>query len=58
MLYPSVLAPMFSFRKIITGLESMTSGVIRIMDMEYPKEWKEIQKLLGLCPQHAILYPE
>lgn len=47
-----------SFRKMLTGLESMTSGSVEIMGLKYPERWQEIQKLIGLCPQQGILYPE
>ena len=49
---------MLCFRKMLTGLESMTSGTVQIMGLKYPDRWEEIQKLIGLCPQHGILYPE
>ena len=45
-------------RKMLTGLEPPTSGDIEIMGFKYPQEWKEIQKLIGLCPQYSILYPD
>ena len=43
---------------MLTGLEAMTSGTVQIMGLKYPDRWEEIQKWIGLCPQHGILYPE
>ena len=36
----------------------MTSGTVEIMGLKYPDRWEKIQTLMGLCPQHSILYPE
>lgn len=49
---------LFIISKMLTGLESMTSGEIEVMGLTYPKEWNRIQTLIGLCPQHGILYPD
>lgn len=28
------------------------------MGFNFPHEWDEIQKVVGFCPQHSILYPD
>ncbi len=43
---------------MITGLEEPTSGSIEILDFRMPEQWPEVQKVIGLCPQYSILYPD
>ena len=45
-------------RKLLTGLEIPTSGTIEVMGMKFPKEWGNIQKVLGYCSQDSILFPD
>ena len=43
---------------MLTGLIPMTSGEMRVRDWYLSQNMTEIRKMLGVCPQHNILYPE
>eukprot|EP00095_Tigriopus_kingsejongensis_P012217 maker-scaffold927_size80360-snap-gene-0.21 protein:Tk12217 transcript:maker-scaffold927_size80360-snap-gene-0.21-mRNA-1 annotation:"atp-binding cassette sub-family a member 7" len=44
--------------KMLTGLETMTSGEIEICGYSYPSQWTQIQSKIGFCPQNSILFPD
>ncbi len=39
-------------------MEQATSGHISVSGMDMNSQWSAIQQVLGLCPQHSILYPD
>ena len=43
---------------MITGLILPTSGDVKFKNYSLSKNLNEIRKILGVCPQHNILYPE
>ena len=46
---------------MLTGLEPHTSGLIRVMGRDRFAESRETPKddrVIGLCPQYSILYPD
>ncbi|OMJ77796.1 hypothetical protein SteCoe_22546 [Stentor coeruleus] len=43
---------------MLTGSAPITSGDIKVRDKFLTENSAEIRKILGVCPQHNILYPE
>ena len=41
---------------MLTGLLEPSSGSISMMGHDLRTGWSEAQKLIGLCPQHSVLY--
>ena len=44
------------YRKMLTGIEPPTSGTASVLGYDTWKQWPQVQKLIGLCPQQSILY--
>ncbi|XP_059086217.1 retinal-specific phospholipid-transporting ATPase ABCA4-like [Tigriopus californicus] len=44
--------------KLLTGMETVTSGNIEICGFSYPDEWTQIQTKIGFCPQQSVLFPD
>ncbi|XP_068620522.1 phospholipid-transporting ATPase ABCA3-like [Battus philenor] len=43
---------------IITGMLSATSGKVYVEGLDTVSEQDEVRKLLGLCPQHNLFFPD
>lgn len=41
---------------MITGLYETTSGTTSVLGMDIHEQMEDIRKIMGVCPQHDILY--
>lgn len=43
---------------MLIGMVASTSGTVTVGQLEIGKQTKDIQKMIGICPQHNILFDE
>ncbi len=43
---------------MLTGLEEPTRGEVEILGLSLRGDWSLVQRLVGLCPQQSVLYPD
>ncbi len=46
------------YSKMMTNLEEPNYGSVKILGKSLHEDWPDVQRLLGLCPQHSVLYPD
>ena len=50
------MIPFLLHRSMMTGMLPITSGEISIYGYDVIRQLPQIRRILGVCPQHNILY--
>ena len=43
---------------MLTGMTSITSGFAKIYGYDVKNDQRSLRKIMGICPQRDVLYPE
>ncbi len=43
---------------MLTGMQNFSEGLAQVYNKDVVKDIEEIRKLMGVCPQHDILYDD